>query len=104
MVLMYAPGYRLARVVTWLEGLAGDELDREEAAAHRTGGARVHFSEREGLPLETRDALQAQVQSIVGPNLRNEALKLIFEFFSSAGIKAEIGFSIELANWDWLQV
>ena len=43
--------------MTWLEALAAEELDREEAAAVRAGGAAVSFSEREGLPLNTSDAL-----------------------------------------------
>lgn len=49
---------RLARVVSWLEDLASNALDREEAALQRAGGARLQFSEREGLPFETSEATQ----------------------------------------------
>lgn len=43
-------------MVAWLEEQASDSLDREEAALQRAGGARIDFSSREGLPLETLDA------------------------------------------------
>lgn len=49
---------RVARVVAWLEELAAEQLDREEAAAVKVGGSTMSFSEREGLPLNTRDALE----------------------------------------------
>jgi hypothetical protein len=48
------PVIRLARVVAWLEALAGDSLDRTEAAAVRAGGSGSRFARGEGLPLETR--------------------------------------------------
>lgn len=49
---------RLARVVTWLEELAGRQLDIEERAAARAGGAAAAFSRREGLPLSTLGELE----------------------------------------------
>ena len=48
-------------MVAWLEDLSSDRLDREEAATQRAGGARIHFSEREGLPLNTLDAVSQRV-------------------------------------------
>ena len=48
---------RLARVVAWLEDLSSERLDQDEAALQRAGGARIQFSEREGLPLNTLDSL-----------------------------------------------
>lgn len=44
-------------MVAWLEDLSSDRLDRDEAALQRAGGARIQFSEREGLPLNTLDSL-----------------------------------------------
>lgn len=44
--------------MAWLEDLASDRLAADEASRHRAGGARLQFSEREGLPLETLDLLQ----------------------------------------------
>lgn len=44
-------------MVAWLEDLASERLDQDEAALQRAGGARIQFSEREGLPLNTLDSL-----------------------------------------------
>lgn len=49
---------RLARVVAWLEDMASNRLDCDEAALQRAGGARIQFSQREGLPLDTLEALR----------------------------------------------
>lgn len=48
---------RLARVVAWLESLAAEALDRDEAAAVRGGGSGARFARGEGVPRETRQRL-----------------------------------------------
>jgi hypothetical protein len=45
---------RLARVVAWLEALAGGALERAQAASLAAGGSGARFARGEGLPRETR--------------------------------------------------
>ncbi|BDA47704.1 Nuclear pore complex protein NUP107 [Coccomyxa sp. Obi] len=48
----------VARVVAWLEALAGEALDRSEEAAVRGGGSGARFARGEGVPRETRQRLE----------------------------------------------
>ena len=45
-------------MVAWLEALAGEALDRSEAAAVRGGGSGARFARGEGVPRETRQRLE----------------------------------------------
>ncbi|KAK9814142.1 hypothetical protein WJX72_001215 [[Myrmecia] bisecta] len=51
---------RVARVVTWLEDLAGAALDREEAASVRDGRFRSRFAAQDGVWKETRSRLDQE--------------------------------------------
>ena len=48
---------RVARVVAWLEGLAGQAFERRQQASDAEGGSLLYFGETQGLPLETMHAM-----------------------------------------------
>ncbi len=52
---------RAARVVAWLESLAGQALDDEDDAVRRAGGSAGRFAPDEGLWKETRIRIAAGV-------------------------------------------
>ena len=68
---------RLARVVAWLEELAGLELDRAEAAAQAAGGSGAAFAAGEGTPRET--AARLQQRSVLAQMQRLDARTLVSE-------------------------
>ena len=55
---------RAARVVAWLEALAGEALDAEEADAAAGGGTAGRFGATEGVWAETRLRLAAGVAAL----------------------------------------
>ena len=70
-------GCRLARVVAWLEELAGLELDRAEAEAQAAGGSGAAFAAGEGTPRETLARLQQR--SVLAQMQRLDARTLVSE-------------------------
>ena len=52
---------RVARVVAWLEDLAGQDFDRCQAASDAEGGSLMYFGETQGLPLGTCHGLRSKL-------------------------------------------
>ena len=64
--------HRVARVVAWLEDLAGQDFDRRQAASDAEGGSLMYFGETQGLPVQTCHALGSKGLSAGGAQMVTE--------------------------------
>lgn len=74
-------------MVAWLESLAAEALDRDEAAAVRGGGSGARFARGEGVPRETRQRLDHRAAPGLG---RAAADAIVTELDPDAPTRCEL--------------